>query len=159
MSRNPKKKRVMKIVYLFISSVFLFACSGDNNMNQNIQVLINADRAFSDLSVKEGMNAAFLAYCAKDGVLLKPDSRPVAGIAAVSEMLDKRDDSTVELTWEPIHAMVAKSGDLGYTYGIYNLHVKVSGEHLKGTYVSVWIQEDGQWKFVLDSGNEGLGEN
>jgi len=28
----------------------------------------------------------------------------------------------------------------------------------KGTYVSIWIEENGMWKFVLDSGNEGLGD-
>ena len=54
--------------------------------------------------------------------------------------------------------MVAKlpqAGDLGFTYGIYNLEIKDTV--LKGTYVSIWKkQKDGKWKFVLDSGNEGV---
>jgi ketosteroid isomerase-like protein len=30
---------------------------------------------------------------------------------------------------------------------------------LRGTYVSVWKkQKDGKWKFMLDTGNEGIGQ-
>lgn len=29
---------------------------------------------------------------------------------------------------------------------------------LRGTYVTIWEKTDGIWKFVLDTGNQGLGE-
>lgn len=47
---------------------------------------------------------------------------------------------------------------LGYTYGIYTLKTPDREMMRKGTYVSVWIKEEGVWRFVLDSGNEGVGE-
>jgi ketosteroid isomerase-like protein len=54
---------------------------------------------------------------------------------------------------------VALSGELGYTYGIYEVRsrggIKTIGE---GTYVTIWKKDrQGNWKFVLDAGNEGLG--
>lgn len=119
---------------------------------------MEADQAFSRLSSEQGMNQAFETYCAKDGVILSPGSMPIAGKEAVTELLGKRDDSVFELTWEPLYAKVARSGELGYTYGIFTRRLESSGEVMQGTYVSVWIKEDGAWRFVLDSGNEGLGE-
>jgi ketosteroid isomerase-like protein len=66
-------------------------------------------------------------------------------------------DSTVQLTWEPEGGDISTSGELGYTYGIYEL--KGSNDVVeRGTYVTIWKkQEDGKWKFVLDSGNQGIG--
>ena len=148
----------MKTVYFILSALFLFACSTENSLEMNPQELIDADNAFSKLSSEEGMNHAFLSYCASDGVLLMQGSMPVVGHEAVENLLGNRDDSAIKLTWEPIHAMVAKSGDLGYTYGTFSRYHVALDSTLKGTYVSVWVKENGNWKFVLDSGNEGLGE-
>jgi ketosteroid isomerase-like protein len=67
-------------------------------------------------------------------------------------------DSSVQMTWEPQGGDIAASGELGYTYGIYEL--RDGGDNVqRGTYVTIWKkQEDGKWKFVLDSGNQGLGD-
>ena len=148
----------MKTVYFILSALFLFACSMESSLEINPQELIDADKAFSKLSSEEGMNHAFLSYCASDGVLLIQGSMPVVGHEAVESLIGNRDDSAIKLTWEPIHAMVAKSGDLGYTYGVFSRYHVALDSTLKGTYVSVWVKENGDWKFVLDSGNEGLGE-
>ena len=44
-------------------------------------------------------------------------------------------------------------------FGTYMLKLNLSDSLRNGTYVSVWIkQHDRQWKFVLDSGNEGIGD-
>jgi ketosteroid isomerase-like protein len=52
---------------------------------------------------------------------------------------------------------VSQSGDLGYTYGTYLM--KDGASEVRGTYVTVWRKRpDGRWKYVLDSGNQGLGE-
>jgi ketosteroid isomerase-like protein len=73
------------------------------------------------------------------------------------ETLFQSDDSETEFTWEPLHADVAKSGDLGYTYGTYEINT--GGKIQRGTYVSIWKKNNnGIWKFILDSGNDGLGD-
>jgi ketosteroid isomerase-like protein len=49
------------------------------------------------------------------------------------------------------------SGDLGYTYELFTVTAKDTT--MQGTYVSIWKkQKDGNWKFVLDTGNPGGGK-
>lgn len=118
--------------------------------------LMDVDRKFSEYSIKHGMNAAFLKYIDEKGVLLKENSMPVEGLRNVKELY-KNDDSGVQLSWEPSFAAVAVSGELGYTYGTYDLWDKASDTHSYGTYVSIWRKNAiGQWRFVLDTGNKGL---
>ncbi len=125
-------------------------------MNINMKSeLINADKAFSALCKEKGMNHAFLHYVAEDGVMLRPNSIPVVGKNKIKPLF-QNDDSNIEFTWEPLNAEVAKSGELGYTYGTYEITSGNSKQN--GTYVSVWKKNAlDEWKFVLDSGNEGLG--
>ena len=148
----------MKSVYFALAALCLFACTTENKMETYRQELLEADKAFSELSREVGMNKAFETYCAGNGVLLRTGSMPIEGKQAISELLAQSDDSSFELTWEPIHAMAAESGDMGYTYGIYTMSLKGADKTMKGTYVSIWIREKGEWRWVLDTGNEGIGE-
>ena len=82
----------------------------------------------------------------------------IAGADAV-DFLIQQNDADYTMTWEPRNAVVAQSGELGYTYGVYALRPSVKDTVIYGTYVSIWKKEkDGTWKFVLDSGNEGIGD-
>lgn len=118
--------------------------------------MMKTDREFSDLSRQKGMKHAFIEYIDNEGTLLRPDHLPIVGADAI-DFLSQVNDSSFTLTWAPKAAHVSKSGDLGYTYGVYNLNLPDT--ILKGTYVSIWKkQKDGKWKFVLDTGNEGLGD-
>ncbi|MEO8414645.1 MAG: DUF4440 domain-containing protein [Ginsengibacter sp.] len=117
--------------------------------------IFKADEAFSDLSKKSGMKRAFIEYIDDEGILLRPNHPPIAGANAI-DFLSQVNDSSYTLTWSPAGAEIAASGELGYTYGIYKLEMKDTV--LRGTYVSIWKkQTDGKWKFILDSGNEGIG--
>ncbi len=122
------------------------------------QRMMDADKAFSKLSVEKGMKAAFLEYIDSNGVLLRANEFPIVGADAI-DFLVQQNDSSYTLEWEPKHGEIAQSGDLGYTYGVYVLHTKNNDSATYGTYVSIWKkQADGSWKYVLDSGNEGLAE-
>lgn len=117
--------------------------------------MMSADLAFSDMSKEKGMKKAFLEYIDNEGVLLRPNHPPIVGAYSI-DYLSQLNDSSFTLTWKPTSAMVANSADLGFTYGIYDL--KLPDTTMHGTYVSIWKkQADGKWKFVLDSGNEGIG--
>ena len=63
---------------------------------------------------------------------------------------------------EPLFADISGSLELGYTYGIYELTIKskeANPQVHKGTYLTIWKKDKyGNWKFVLDTGNSGLGE-
>ena len=121
--------------------------------------MMNADREFSKMCLEKGMKTAFLEYLDSNGVLLRPGHLPIAGADAV-DFLIRQNDSDFTMSWEPKNGFIARSGELGYTYGIYALRPSAKDTVIYGTYVSIWKKEKGgSWKYVLDSGNEGLGEN
>jgi ketosteroid isomerase-like protein len=118
--------------------------------------LIKTDKLFSDMSVAEGMKAAFIEYIDSNGVLLKPNHLPIVGANAIDYLI-AQEDTGFTLNWQPQNGFVSESGDLGYTYGVYALHPKNMDTVIYGTYVSIWKkQADGSWKFVLDTGNQGI---
>jgi ketosteroid isomerase-like protein len=121
--------------------------------------MMEADRAFSKLSKEKGMKTAFIEYLDSNGVLLRPNHLPIAGADAV-DFLIQQNDTDFTMTWEPRNGAIARSGELGYTYGIYVLRPSSKDTVIYGTYVSIWKKEKGgTWKYVLDSGNEGLGDD
>jgi ketosteroid isomerase-like protein len=119
--------------------------------------MMNADREFSRLCTEKGMKAAYIEFLDSNGVLLRPNHLPIAGADAV-DFLIQQNDTEYEMTWEPKNGFIAKSGELGYTYGVYALRPSLKDTVIYGTYVSIWKKEKGgTWKYVLDSGNEGIG--
>jgi ketosteroid isomerase-like protein len=94
---------------------------------------------------------------AEDGVILRDNSLPSKGLKALKERFASRSDTSFVLRWEPLFEKISESGDIGYTYGIHTMLEKATGRVSGGTYVTVWQkQPDGSWKFVLDTGTEGL---
>lgn len=144
----------IKTLCLFVTLFSIISCS-TRSKQQYIDEIKATDVAFSKLSEKEGMHKAFLKYIAEDGVMLKPNSFPIVGKTVVSELFAKGDDSSFQLTWEPQFADASDQGDMGYSYGVYTL--VLSDTTVYGTYVSVWKNFNGTWRWVLDSGNDGLG--
>ena len=151
------KKLQFILPALIISFLLLASCKQKGNLSKrkSTEEIIKADEAFSDLSKKEGMKRAFLEYIDDEGILLRPAHPPIVGANAI-DFLSQVNDSSYTLTWSPAGAGIAVSKDLGYSYGIYRLELKDTV--LRGTYVSIWKkQKDGTWKFILDSGNPGIG--
>ncbi len=149
---------------LFFSVIFIFsACTNtpepsQKNPPDNMKMMLQADRDFSAMSAKDGLNNAFLEFLDSNGVLLRPGTIPIAGADAVDYLI-AQNDTGYTMTWIAKDGMIAASGELGYTYGVYELKPKDGDTVLQGTYVNIWKkQSDGKWKFVLDSGNEGTGK-
>lgn len=117
--------------------------------------MMQADNAFSDMCRQVGMKKAFLQYIDNEGALLRPDHLPIVGAEAIN-YISLLSDTAYTLSWKPVHAEIAASGDLGFTYGIYKL--VMPDTTFTGTYVNIWKKEnDGEWKFVVNSNNPGLG--
>ena len=140
----------------------LFSCKNRNKRTADDATddrlkMMDADRAFSRLSEAKGMKAAFLDYIDSNGVLLRANHLPLLGADAIDYLI-QQNDSSFTLKWEPKSGTVSASGELGYTYGLYVLKPTTKDTLIYGNYVSIWKkQADGNWKFVLDSGNEGIG--
>ncbi|HSF46514.1 MAG TPA: DUF4440 domain-containing protein [Chitinophagaceae bacterium] len=148
--------------YLLILLILVSSCRLQNREQEDIpkadiRELQIVDSEFSDYSKQHGMRKAFLEYIDDDGVMMKDQSLPIKGARAI-DLISSMNDSTVTMTWEPEGGDIAASGELGYTYGIYEMRDN-SNLVQRGTYVTIWKkQKDGKWKFVLDSGNQGLGD-
>lgn len=118
--------------------------------------MMNADREFSLLSEEKGLRTAYAEFIDSNGVLLRPGYIPMEDADAMDYIIQSNDSSFI-MTWEPKHASLASSGDLGYTYGVYSLKPRDADTVIYGSYVTIWKRRpDGKWKFVLQSGNEGL---
>jgi ketosteroid isomerase-like protein len=109
--------------------------------------LLNFDREFSKTSADHGAREALLVYAAKDVRLYRNDHFPFVGKMAAADALAPL---TSEWTWKPSFADVSSSGDLGYSYGIYELKDKNGAVSEKGNYARVWKKVNGTWKLVVD---------
>jgi len=143
-----------QLLIIFIASLLL-ACH--SAVQPDINQLFEVDRQFSEAAGKIGFNQAFIEYAHPDAVLLRKNSMPVVGKQSIAGIYDKLDTTGIHFSWKPLAGDIANSGELGYTYGIYTFTKETITE--KGTYVSIWKKDEyGNWKYVLDTGNEGLGK-
>jgi ketosteroid isomerase-like protein len=143
-----------KFLHVLSISALLIIISCSNKQLDTVQLkqkIINTDKAMSDLAVKEGFLKAILHYADDDIVKFNDGNYPVIGKKAYEELYgDKAGPKT--LTWAPLKAEVAKSGELGYTWGNWKYELKDTTYY--GNYFTVWkLQQDGSWKVALDGGN------
>jgi ketosteroid isomerase-like protein len=144
------KKALTSILIVFV----LLSCT-EKKPVANPKVLLDADIAFSDYSVKYGIQKAFIEFAHDSVVLLKSNRMPIVGKLSLIKSYEGKSDSGIVLTWKPAKAIIAESGELGYTYGFWTFVAKSDTSH--GTYLTVWQKDsNGQWKYIADTGNEGL---
>jgi ketosteroid isomerase-like protein len=147
----------MKRSFLFLLIIFVLLSCSEKKPIADPQVLKDADIAFSDYSVKHGFQKAFIEFADDSVVLLKPNRMPIVGKQSLIKSYESKSDSGIVLTWIPAKAIIAESGELGYTYGFWTYVAK--SDTSRGTYLTVWKKDpNGQWKFIADTGNEGLGK-
>jgi len=155
------KKKIGINIMLFViilTGIIILSCSRAVKKDSGGE-LLKADRDFSEMSVKEGMFKAFLFYMAEEGVILRDNSYPAKGKEDLRKRFEGRSDTSFVLSWDPIYEKISESGELGYTYGLHSTLEKATGKISKGTYITIWKkQSDGSWKFVLDTGTQGLPE-
>lgn len=110
------------------------------------EALLTRDREFSEDSSTEGSVAAYTKFSAEHVRLFRNDHFPFAGKGQIEEALR---GTTGVLTWQPAFADASHSGDLGYSYGTYE--VKNEGAvTAKGNYMRFWKKQGGEWRVVLD---------
>ncbi len=144
-------------VVLASALALLGGCS-ESGPGQARDEILAADKAFSEMSAKQGAQAAFLAYLTSDAKQLSVVPQGADGVRAVFMQLP----ASAALTWTTSHVEASESGDLGYTWGRFTLTVPMgkNGAHplvQMGTYAAVWRrQPGGSWKVVLYDGHRDL---
>src|SRR5262245_38274786 len=104
---------------------------------------------------------ATLSFYAEDAVVL-PGNAPIArDKKAIREVWAGMLGPGTAVSWKVTKAALAKSGELGYLYGTYELTMKDPKggppERDKGKVVEIWMkQPDGKWKCIVDMYNSDL---
>ncbi|MFP5287439.1 MAG: DUF4440 domain-containing protein [Thermoanaerobaculia bacterium] len=117
------------------------------SLQADLDAMVAAERAFSELSEEKGFKESFLTYIAEDGIMFRPT--PVKG----KEMLAARPDPPIKLVWWPSHAEISRSGDMGWTTGPWERRAQGTDEVAHGHFLTVWKkQADGKWRWMIDTG-------
>ncbi|RZK49792.1 MAG: nuclear transport factor 2 family protein [Pedobacter sp.] len=107
--------------------------------------LEKAELAFSAKAGKDGTNAAYATFAAKDALVFRPN--PVLA----SAHYNKPQTDTKIISWVPQYTRISKSRDFGFTTGIYTVGGNTTGY---GHYLSIWRGADGNWELILDMSTE-----
>ena len=135
----------------------LAGCSGSGavDVGAERQAILEADQAWA-AAAAAGDVQKLSGFWADDAINFFPD-RPVAvGKEGIAELVKKnRSVPGFALSWTPREAVVSESGDIGYSYGTFDLAFETpAGEKgtKTGNYVCIWKkQPDGSWKCAVES--------
>jgi len=121
-------------------------------MEQAVDTLAAAERAFAAMAAERGIRASFLAQFAPDGLVFEPG--PVRVHDAWTARPALADPLALKLEWAPAAAAVAASGEIGFTTGPFTLTDRAGTRPQQhGIYTSVWRKNTlGVWQVVLDAG-------
>jgi ketosteroid isomerase-like protein len=117
--------------------------------------LLVAERGFAAVGAAEGPAGALPGFAAADVRALWPGVAPVVGRDSVRAVLERRAAERPGLAWrwQTTEARVARSGDLGVTWGGYEARRADGAIAEMGTYLRLWGREDGGWRVLLDAIN------
>ena len=136
---------------IFLCAIFASCANNLHDLEKLKQEIISTDKSASELAKKEGFNTALLKYAGDSFVKLGEGAYPIIGKADFQKQMEGN-PGTKSLTWEPVKAEVAQSGELGYSWGNWKLSKEDTTYY--GNYFSVWKKhKDGTWKLELDGGN------
>jgi ketosteroid isomerase-like protein len=154
------------MVFLCLSALLVIAgCSSS-------QVPTADTRAADEAAVREAdtdwVKAAqtkkvddWVAFYADDAVVLPPNDKTVTGKDSIRKPVgDLLGLPNLSISWTPTKVEVAKSGDLGYLYGTYQLSAtgpdgKPMDDH--GKMLEIWKKQgDGNWKCIVDTWSSDL---
>ena len=112
-----------------------------------LEQIMQADRDFAALSMRENAGVAFGAFAAPDGAMLGGEYGPEAIRTAFS-------GGGGTLEWGPVGGGMAASGDLGYTVGTAVRRGDDGRPAGYTKYITIWRrQPDGRWLWIVDGGN------
>ncbi|GGF15396.1 DUF4440 domain-containing protein [Hymenobacter cavernae] len=125
------------------------AALGPATIAADYQSLVASERAFSDFTGKHGIRAGFTRFLA-DEALVVAQGRFRLG----KPVYEQVPEQPTVLSWQPVYADIAASGDFGYTTGPFEVRPRATAAPAGfGQYTSIWRKTStGEWKVVADVG-------
>ena len=155
---NKKPFGLASFISLFS---FLLVCAGSAADTKNIeQALRDLDAQWSAAAGGKDLEKT-ISFYSEDAIVL-PTNAPAATTkeAIRNTWKDLLASPGLAISWKTTKVEIARSGDLAYTTGTYELTMNdASGKPVSdhGKYVEVWKkQADGKWKVVADIWNSDL---
>jgi len=154
-----------KIFVPMLVAAAVSACNMNNSaakvdVAKEQQALMNTDKEWSKMAGDLGLSKTLDAHYADEIVDLSPGMPALVGKVAVDQAVaadtGKSMTNDKGLSWIPEKAEVAKSGEMGFTWGRWIFKGNMSGADttMYGVYSTVWEkQTDGSWKAVVDQYN------
>ncbi|MCA1608210.1 MAG: nuclear transport factor 2 family protein [Acidobacteria bacterium] len=113
----------------------------------DVQQIFEAERAFGQKAVAEGVREAFLEILADDAVLFRPG--PVSG----KEYWKTRESGRARLFRQASYVDVSSNGKLAYTTGTWEYYPSGKADSAAefGQYVTIWEKRlDGKFRASVD---------
>jgi uncharacterized protein (TIGR02246 family) len=112
-----------------------------------------ADAQWSKTAMANDLDGA-VSYYTDDASLLPPNAPIATGKQAIRAVWASMLSPDVTISWQVTKADAARSGDLAYVTGVYQItakNPKGKPQEDRGKLVEVWKkQADGKWKVVAD---------
>jgi ketosteroid isomerase-like protein len=130
-------------------------CTSHVDQARESDSLLQTDREWA-AAAAAGDIARLTTFWAEDATNFFPGAPVAHGKEAIRELVKRnRSQPGFSVTWNPTRAVVSESGDLGYTFGAFELAASDSSGNLvqrDGHYVAIWRkQTDGTWKCEVES--------
>ena len=147
-------KRVVGMLLLLVSAIVV-----NGQTTAATDAIREADQAwlrvFAARNLKESVD-----FVVTNGSVLAPNAPIATGPDQISKLFAgffALPDLKIE--WSPNKTEVARSGEMGYSTGIYRMSFKdPSGKTIEdhGKYVTIWKKQSGKWKVAYDIFNTDL---
>jgi len=118
------------------------------------------DEQWSATAAKNDLDGT-VAFYSEDAVLLPPNAPIASDSKSIRESWAGLLGPNTAVSWKVTKVETAKSGDIGYLYGTYQLLIKdpKGGPTITdtGKLVEIWKkQSDGKWKCIVDTYNSDI---
>ena len=155
--------RIASVLLLFTAVFLNTSCAPSVPVDNRLASAAALQAVDEQWSATAGRNdlAGTVAFYANDAVLLPPNAPTAKDQKSIRESWAALLGPNTAVSWKVSKAEVAKSGELGYLYGTYELSIKdpKGGPPVRdvGKLVEVWKkQADGEWKCIVDTYNSDL---
>lgn len=148
-----KSVSILFLIFLFITTV------SAQSLTKAEAAVRQADQDWLRVFAAKDLEKS-VAFMTDDGSMLSPNNPIATGHEAVSKVFAGFFQiPDLKISWTPAKVEVARSGELAYTTGAYQMTFKdptgkTAEDH--GKYVTIWKKQKGQWKVAYDIFNSDL---
>lgn len=115
------------------------------------KLLLDREQQFSTAAAKTGFTKSLPQFASSEVRVYRDGHAPFIGRVVAQRDVPKQNDW---MKWTPADGNVSGTGDLGYTYGVYEAATSANGPAVeRGNYLRIWKKDQGVWRVVLDVAN------